>query len=66
MKMRLGTRPFVPPTFILTLNIVGFLATIFIWRWFAAIGTPRRDSSGNIKVGEDLASKGFIELGWDA
>jgi hypothetical protein len=66
MKAHLGYRPLVPPPFILSLHIVGFLATIFIWRWFVTIGSSRRDSAGNLKAGDDLAAKGVIELAWDA
>lgn len=64
MKARLYIRPMVPSSLPLFLNIIGFLGTIFIWRWFVAIGAPRRDGA-NVKVGDDLAGKGVIELAWD-
>lgn len=65
MKARHYIRPFLPPTIPLLLHVIGISASIFIWRWFVTIGSPRRDSAGNVKVGEDLASSGIIELAWD-
>lgn len=64
MKARRHVRPLWPSGFPLFLNVIGFIAVLFIWRWFAAIGTPRRDASG-IKVGDDLGGKGIVELAWD-
>ncbi|KAL1410976.1 hypothetical protein Q8F55_001919 [Vanrija albida] len=65
MKARHYVRPLIPGGFVLFLHVVGIGASVAIWRWFAAIGTPGRDAKGNVRVGEDLSGGGFIELAWD-
>ncbi|WVR05432.1 hypothetical protein IAU60_002447 [Kwoniella sp. DSM 27419] len=59
------SRRFLPRALPLTLQVVSFGATIFVWRWFVSIGTPSRPGSGQLRVGEDLAGKGVVELAWD-
>lgn len=65
VKHNVYKRPFLPSGFVLFLQIASVIATVAVWRWFVAIGTPRTDAKGNVKVGEDLASGGVIELAWD-
>lgn len=59
------SRSFLPRFLPLTMHLITFTATIFIWRWFVAIGTPKRQNGAQVKVGDDLSGKGVIELGWD-
>ncbi|ADV19324.1 Hypothetical Protein CGB_A0500W [Cryptococcus gattii WM276] len=59
------SRSFLPRFLPLTMHIITFVTTIFIWRWFIAIGTPKRQNGAQVKVGDDLGGKGVIELGWD-
>lgn len=62
---KLTSRPFVPGWKLTTLHIIAIGAMVVVWRWFALIGTPTRDAKGEVRVGDDLAGKGLIELGWD-
>ncbi|KAI9638019.1 uncharacterized protein MKK02DRAFT_42403 [Dioszegia hungarica] len=48
-----------------TLHLISLGATVAVWRWFSLVGTPGRDSKGNVRSGEDLAGGGVIELAWD-
>lgn len=65
VKSNVYGRPFLPSGFVLFLQVATFVATIAVWRWFIAIGTPHTDAKGNVKVAEDLAGGGVIELAWD-
>jgi len=57
----------LPKTFALKfLNVAVLAVTLAIARYFNRIGKPKVDASGRaIGNGEDLDSKGIIELGWD-
>ncbi|KAK4686355.1 hypothetical protein P7C73_g3765, partial [Tremellales sp. Uapishka_1] len=59
------SRSFLSTFFPSTLYVLSTGATVFIWRWFVLLGTPKRDINGNVKSGEDLGGKGIIELAWD-
>ncbi|RSH93827.1 hypothetical protein EHS25_006475 [Saitozyma podzolica] len=59
------SRTFVPSKKILIVHALTYSLTIAIWRWFAAIGTPRKDKSGQLVVEQDLDAGGIIEFAWD-
>ncbi|WVQ78627.1 hypothetical protein IAT38_000713 [Cryptococcus sp. DSM 104549] len=60
------SRRALPRLLPLTLHILSFTATILVWRWFVAIGTPKRQGGASqVRVGDDLGGKGVIELAWD-
>lgn len=65
VKKRLYGRPLLPGGFLLFLQLFTTLGSIAIWRWFIAIGQPKRDAKGGIRVGDDLTGKGVIEMAWD-
>lgn len=65
VKNRVYGRAFLPSGFVLFLQVASVIATVVVWRWFVAIGSPRTDAKGNVKVAEDLAGGGIIELAWD-
>ncbi|WWD16196.1 hypothetical protein CI109_100622 [Kwoniella shandongensis] len=60
------SRRFFPRTLPLLLYIIFTAGSIFTWRWFVTIGSPKRGANGaQVRVGEDLGGKGVVELGWD-
>ncbi|ODN98160.1 hypothetical protein I350_07805 [Cryptococcus amylolentus CBS 6273] len=61
------SRSLFPRIFPLILYILSTTATVFIWRWFVTIGSPKRGANGrgDVRVGDDLAGKGVVELAWD-
>ncbi|KAL7424253.1 hypothetical protein Q5752_001840 [Cryptotrichosporon argae] len=61
----LTSRRALPGFWTAALHLLATTSTVGIWRWFAAIGTPRRDGAG-VRVGEDLGGKGVVEMAWDA
>lgn len=65
VKTRLYGRALLPGGFVLFLQLSTLLGSIAIWRWFVAIGQPKRDAKGGVRVGDDLAGKGVIEMAWD-
>ena len=60
----LVSRPFMASKKVIAVHLITFLATVFIWRWFTLIGSPKRDGA-NVKAGDDLNAPGVIELSWD-
>ncbi|ORY29985.1 hypothetical protein BCR39DRAFT_530451 [Naematelia encephala] len=59
-----ASRTFIPSKKIIALHLLSIAGTVFVWRWFVLIGTPKRDASG-LKSGEDLSGGGVVELAWD-
>jgi len=50
---------------VLLLHILALAGSLFIYRWFKTISTPRFVDRG-LRAGEDLGGKGIVELAWDA
>ncbi|ORX33837.1 hypothetical protein BD324DRAFT_638821 [Kockovaella imperatae] len=61
---KLTSKPLFSSKKIIFLHVTTLLVTLFIWRWFTLIGTPKR-VNGSVKAGDDLNASGVIELSWD-
>lgn len=59
------SRSFRPSRGVLLLHILALAGSLFIYRWFKTISTPRFVDRG-LRAGEDLGGKGIVELAWDA
>ncbi|GMK54064.1 hypothetical protein CspeluHIS016_0106500 [Cutaneotrichosporon spelunceum] len=65
MKWKVYGRQLLPSGFVGFLHGLGFVASMFIWRWFVEIGTPTRNAKGDLRVPADLGSSGVVEMAWD-
>lgn len=54
----------IPSKKVVFFQLLATGASIAVWRWFVLIGSPRRVGK-EVKAGDDLGSKGIVELAWD-